>query len=107
MTKKYTDQQKALKLAWLHPEKPLHFSKDACRGAGYRPCVWKFWTNGVKFNLGLGKPWVHMGGKGMPVSQFTFGAALKPFNIILWWGNTRLFWIGDWEWKRELLRQGS
>lgn len=102
MAKKYTDQQKALKLAWLRPEKPLHFSRDACRGSGSWPCVWKFWTNGLRLHIGLGKPWKRMGGVGMPVSQLTFGLILKPFSIILWWGLKRLFWIGDWEWKRAL-----
>ena len=56
----------------------------------------------MKFHLGLGKPWQRMGGDGMPVSQLTFGFAFKPFYVILWWGFKRVFWIGDWEWKRAL-----
>lgn len=74
--------------------------------AGNWPCVWKFWTNGVRLHLGLGKPWKRMGGEDMPVSQVTFGFVLKPFSIILWWGNERIFWTGDRKWKRALSEQG-
>lgn len=106
MAKKYTDQQKALKLAWLKPVKRFHLTRHACRADGRWPCVWKVWTNGVRLHVGVGKPWGRMGGKGMPVSQLTFGIVADPFSITLWWGNTRLFWIGDWEWKKALSENG-
>ena len=68
--------------------------------------MWKVWTNWVRLHVGVGESWKGMGGAGMPVSQLTFGCAFKPFNIILWWGNERVFWIGDRAWKRALSESG-
>jgi hypothetical protein len=102
MAKKRTPEQEAIRAAKKRPEKRFHFSRRMSWGWGDRPCKWGFFTNWTSFTIDIGEPKVKFHGPEVPESKFGFTVATRPFSIICFWERKRLFWIGDWEWKKGL-----
>jgi len=69
---------------------------------GSRPFRWSFFTNLHGFTLDLGRPKNKVHGETISESKFTLDLHTHPFGLLCFWKTRRLFWIGDWEWKRAL-----
>ena len=102
MDKARIAQQAAIRRASKVPEQRAFCSKRMCWANGAWPCRWDFYTNWRGFGVGIGTPKTKFNGPDVPEPLFSLFLDLKPFKIISFWGMKRLFWIGDWAWKKEL-----
>ncbi len=102
MVKRYSDQSKALRAAWDRPEKWFHFSRRMIWGHGTWPFNWGFFFGGGAITIEIGEPKNRAHGSEVPESQITLSATARPFGIICFWEQKRLFWIGNWAWKKGL-----
>lgn len=94
-----TAEQEAIQAAQRRPEKK-RFANRRMAWAFFEE--WSFFTDWTSMSMSIGQ----VGGRAeketcpMPVFLFSFGIA--PFNASIFWRSKRIFWIGDWKWKREL-----
>lgn len=102
MAKERTAQQEAIRQASKIPEKRAFCSTRMCWANGAWPCQWSFYTDWRGFSVDIGDPKIRFNGPDIPEPKFGFSFDLRPFRVIAFWGMRRLFWIGDWEWKRRL-----
>ncbi len=102
MVNKDSDQSKALRAAWDKPEKFFHFSRRMIWGHGKWPLKWGFFFGGGAIAIDIGEPKNRVNGSEVPESQLTLSATARPFGIICFWGQKRILWIGDREWKKGL-----
>lgn len=102
MAKERDAQQDALRAAWDKPEKWFHFSRRMIWSHNTWPFKWGLFLGGGAIAIDIGEPKNRINGSEVPESQFTFSATARPFGIICFWEQKRIFWIGDWGWKKEL-----
>lgn len=101
MAKKTTEQE-MIRAALRRPERRWFFSWRTSRGRGDWPGKWSFFFDWNATTLSIGKPKKKFHGPEVTESQFNFSFKVRPFGIICFWGQERLFWIGDWAWKKSL-----
>lgn len=102
MAKKRTPQQEAISRAKRLPERKRFIGWRMVWAHGKWPCRWGLFTNWTSFTIDIGEPKVKFYGPDVPESKFGFRFAIRPFGVLCFWERKRLFWIGDWEWKKSL-----
>ena len=102
MNKKRTPEQEAISRAKKLPDRKGFVGWRMAWGRGSWPFRWGFFTNWTNFVISLGGPTVQGHIPDVPKSKFEFTFETRPFGIICFWKQKRLFWIGDWEWKKSL-----
>lgn len=84
------------------PERRWFLSRRMLWASGKWPTKWGFLINDWGFGFHFGEPKIKFHNSDLPEPQFSFRFDLKPFSMIAFWGQKRLFWIGDWAWKKSL-----
>lgn len=99
MAKKRTPEQEAIRRAMKMPDRRAFSSRYMSWAYGAWPCRWGVFSDWTSFSISFeGK--AH--GAPVPGTGFVFKFGVRPFSIICFWEEKRIFWVGDWEWKRGL-----
>ena len=83
------------------PRWRFYMCRRYATAAGPWPFTWGWFTNWWGFSVNLGEPKEITKGR-MKVSRIVFSCSVKPLHAIAWWYGRRIFWIGDWKWKKDL-----
>ena len=78
------------------PERKWFVSRETFRGPG-------FWTNYNEVAISVGDPPFKYHGADVPEAAWTISFRLWPFRLIVFKHLDRVLWLGDSEWKRDLI----
>ena len=99
MVKVRTAEQEAIRAAQRRPERKRFVNRRMAWGFFG---VWSFFTDWTSVSVSVGQVGGRAEKETCPKPVFLFSFGVTPFSAVMFWRSKRLFWIGDWEWKREL-----
>lgn len=104
MAKKRTPEQEALRRAFDEPERRWFANRNMVWAFGMWPCRWGFFFDWKSLTIDVGE--YTDGPANQSWTRYILGITFSvwPFAIICFWKQKRIFWIGDWAWKRRLFK---
>lgn len=86
------------------PERRWFLSRRLFWANGRWPGKWGVLVTRRRLSFNAGEPKVRFHRSlDMPEAQLIFSFSWRPFGVIAFWGEKRLFWIGDRTWKKSLI----